>query len=81
MSSLGHYAGASSSANSNKGLSWAEKTDRRLDKIEKSLESVKHHLAILDEPSPELLEKNKALKKAYKKYKMIEALIGEQNNE
>lgn len=43
----------------------------------KLLESIESRLAILQEPSPEKLEKYAALKKAYDHYKTLERLIGE----
>ena len=43
----------------------------------KLLESIEDRLAILQEPSPEKLEKYAALKKAYEHYKTLERLIGE----
>lgn len=43
----------------------------------KLLESIEGRLAILQEPSPEKLEKYAALKKAYEHYKTLERLIGE----
>ena len=41
------------------------------------LDKIQDRLAILDEPSPEKLEKHAALKKAYDHYKLLEKLIGE----
>jgi hypothetical protein len=43
----------------------------------KLLETIENRLAILQEPSPEKLEKYAALKKAYEHYKTLERLIGE----
>jgi hypothetical protein len=43
----------------------------------KLLEKIEDRLAILQEPSPEKLEKYAALKKAYEHYKTLERLIGE----
>jgi hypothetical protein len=43
----------------------------------KLLETIESRLAILQEPSPEKLEKYAALKKAYEHYKTLERLIGE----
>jgi hypothetical protein len=43
----------------------------------KLLQSIEDRLAILQEPSPEKLEKYAALKKAYDHYKTLERLIGE----
>jgi len=54
-------------------------TEERFRDLEDSVEAIKRRLAILDEPSPETLEKHKILKDAYNKYKMIEALIGEKD--
>lgn len=45
--------------------------------ILKLLKSIEDRLAILQEPSPEKLEKYAALKKAYDHYKTLERLIGE----
>jgi hypothetical protein len=42
------------------------------------LDKIQDRLAILDEPSPEKLEKHAALKKAYEQYKLLEKLIGEE---
>lgn len=47
----------------------------------KTLDAIQSRLAILDDPSPEKLEKYVALKKAYEHYKLLEKLIGEENNE
>ena len=44
----------------------------------KLLERIEDRLAILQEPSPEKLEKYAALKKAYDHYKTLERLIGEE---
>lgn len=41
------------------------------------LDKIQDRLAIIDEPSPEKLEKHVALKKAYDHYKLLEKLIGE----
>lgn len=41
------------------------------------LKTIEDRLAILQEPSPEKLEKYAALKKAYDHYKTLERLIGE----
>ena len=41
------------------------------------LDKIQDRLAILDEPSPEKLEKHAALRKAYEQYKLLEKLIGE----
>ena len=43
----------------------------------KLLQSIEDRLAILQEPSPEKLEKYAALKKAYDHYKTLERLIGD----
>jgi hypothetical protein len=43
----------------------------------KLLQGIEDRLAILQEPSPEKLEKFAALKKAYDHYKTLERLIGE----
>lgn len=40
--------------------------------------AIKKALKILDEPSPELLQKYAALKDLYDQYKMIEALINDE---
>jgi hypothetical protein len=45
--------------------------------ILKLLKSIEDRFAILQEPSPEKLEKYAALKKAYDHYKTLERLIGE----
>jgi hypothetical protein len=42
------------------------------------LDKIQDRLAILDDPSPEKLEKHAALKKAYDNYKLLEKLIGEE---
>jgi hypothetical protein len=47
----------------------------------KLLQSIEDRLAIIQEPSPEKLEKFAALKKAYDNYKMLERLIGEDSND
>ena len=41
------------------------------------LDKIQDRLAILDEPTPEKLEKHAALRKAYDHYKLMEKLIGE----
>ena len=51
--------------------------EKRLRKLEEGLEAIKERLAILDDPNPEKLEKHKMLRDAYNKYKMIEKLIGD----
>lgn len=43
----------------------------------KLLETIESRLAIIEDPSPEKLEKFEALRKAYEHYKTIERLIGE----
>lgn len=45
--------------------------------VVKLLKSIEDRLAILQDPSPEKLEKYAALKKAYDHYKTLERLIGE----
>lgn len=45
--------------------------------LEKMFQKIEDRLAILQEPSPEKLEKYAALKKAYEHYKTLERLIGE----
>lgn len=52
-------------------LSLDKVNDRIVDRIEK----IEQRLCILDEPNPEILEKHKALKRAYEEYKMLEKLI------
>jgi hypothetical protein len=42
------------------------------------LDKIQDRLAILDEPSPEKLEKHAALRTAYEQYKLLEKLIGEE---
>jgi len=46
--------------------------------IVKLLKSIEDRLAILQEPTPEKLEKYAALKKAYEHYKTLERLIGDE---
>ena len=40
------------------------------------IDALEERLAILQEPSPEILAKHEMLKDAYKRYKFIEKLIG-----
>ena len=54
-------------------------TEERFCDLEDSIEAIKRRLLILDEPDPKRLEEHKMLEEAYKKYKMIEALIGEKH--
>jgi len=56
-------------------------TEERFADLEDSVEAIKDRLAILDEPDPEKLKQHKILRDAYKKYKMIEALVGEKKSE
>ncbi len=49
---------------------------KQLDDLNKKFDKIMDRLAILDDPDPEQLEKNRSLKKAYEKYKMLEALAG-----
>ena len=44
----------------------------------KLLEKIEDRLAILQEPTPEKLEKFAALKKAYEHYKFLEKLVGDE---
>lgn len=53
--------------------------DHRVDLLIKRLEAVEKRLAILEDPTPEQLEKHKMLKEAYTKYKFIEGLCSEEN--
>lgn len=50
-------------------------------KLSNILTVIQQRLFILDDPSPNKLEKYAALKKAYEHYKLLEKLIGEENNE
>jgi hypothetical protein len=43
----------------------------------KLMEKIESRLAILEDPTPEKLEKFAALKKAYENYKLLERLIGD----
>lgn len=52
-------------------------TKEQFDNLTDDVEKIKQRLAILDDPSPEKLERHKMLRDAYNKYKMIEKLIGE----
>jgi hypothetical protein len=51
--------------------------NKRLDKIERTLEKICDRLAILEDPTPERLEAFKQLQDAYNKYKFIDELCGE----
>lgn len=53
----------------------------RIQRIENTLEKITDRLAILDEPDEKRLAQFKELKKIYKKYKFVDALYGEKNNE
>lgn len=46
--------------------------------LEKTLETIQKRLAILDDPTPEKLQKYAALKKAYEQYKLLEKLLNEE---
>lgn len=49
--------------------------------LEKLLTTIESRLAILEDPTPEKLEKFAALKKAYEHYKTLERLIGDDDKE
>ena len=49
---------------------------KQIDKLEEKFDKIMERLAILDDPDPEQLAKNKSLKRAYEKYKMLETLAG-----
>ena len=62
------------------GTNWEEQqeeTETRMSRLEKMVEKIADRLAVLDEPDPEKLEQFKTLKDAYTKYKFIEGLCGE----
>lgn len=44
----------------------------------KTLDAIQSRLAILDDPTPEKLEKYAALKRAYEHYKLLEKLLNEE---
>lgn len=46
--------------------------------LSKILDVIQDRLSILEEPSPEKLEKYTALKKAYEHYKLLEKILNEQ---
>lgn len=72
-----YYATGDSGANT---ISWGSVIDpveARMGNIEKVMEKIMERLAVLDDPSPEKLAQFKALKEAYTKYKFLEALCGE----
>lgn len=48
----------------------------QIDELNEKFDKIMERLGILDDPDPEQLEKNKSLKKAYEKYKMLEKLAG-----
>lgn len=48
----------------------------QIDDLNRKFDKIMDRLAIIDDPDPEQLEKNRSLKKAYEKYKMLEALAG-----
>ena len=53
--------------------------DHRVDLLIERLEAVEKKLAILEDPTPEQLEKHKMLKEVYTKYKFIEGLCSEED--
>lgn len=55
--------------------------DYKVTELIERLEVVEKKLAILEDPTPEQLEKHKMLKEAYTKYKFIEGLCSGGNNE
>ena len=55
--------------------------ESRIQHIEDTLEKIADRIAILDEPDKKRLAQFKELKKIYKKYKFVDALYGEKNNE
>lgn len=48
--------------------------------LKHTLKTIQDRLAILDNPTPEKLEKYAALKEAYQNYKLLESLIGDGDN-
>lgn len=55
--------------------------DLKLGELIDRLEAIEKRLAIIPEPTEEELEKHKALRQAYNKYKFIEGLIGEDGDD
>lgn len=53
----------------------------RMDNMEKKLDKICERLAILEDPDPEKLKKFKMLKDAYTKYKFIEELCSEEDDD
>ncbi len=53
----------------------------QIDDLNRKFDKIMDRLGVLDDPDPEKLEKHKALKRAYEKYKMLEKLCGEGNEE
>ena len=51
--------------------------DHKVDLLIERIEALEKRLAILEDPTPEQLEKHKMLKEAYTKYKFIEGLCSE----
>lgn len=54
-------------------------TEEKVKDLERKIDKIMERLSVLDDPDPETLRKQKMLKDAYNKYKMIEKLIGEKN--
>lgn len=48
----------------------------QIDDLNKKFDKIMDRLGVLDDPDPGKLEKHKALKRAYEKYKMLEKLCG-----
>jgi hypothetical protein len=54
--------------------------DYKVTELIERLEAVEKRLAILEDPTPEQLENHKMLKEAYTKYKFIEGLCAEEDD-
>jgi len=55
--------------------------DIKLGELADRMQEIEKRLSILNAPSPEKLEKHKMLEEAYKKYKFIEDLIGNEDDD
>lgn len=54
---------------------------KRIDRMERGLEQIMERLAILNDPNPEKLAQHKILRDAYVKYKFLEKLCGQEDDE
>lgn len=55
--------------------------DYKVTELIERLEAIEKRLAIIDSADPEQLENHKMLREAYNKYRFIEGLIGEEDDD